>query len=272
MNHKIFLLLFFFTSLGRKSVSQDNVRFVLIETAYGNIKIELYNETPLHRDNFIKLAEKGFYDSLLFHRVISGFIIQGGDPESKYAKPGSKLGNGDVGYTIPAEFNSKLFHKRGVVAAARNGDEENPEQASSGYQFYIVQGKVWNDSLLDLREKRIMNMKAYNRVVKNPANKELIQEYVHALKSDDPEKIASIKKKIDKLTEEEILNIPPYKFTAEQRQSYKTVGGAPHLDGSYTIFGQVVEGIDVVDKIASVKTDELARPLQDVPMKVKILQ
>lgn len=272
MNVKFFLLPVFFTLLGWKSSSQNNLRFVLIETSYGNIKIKLHDETPLHCNNFIKLVEKRFYDSLLFHRVIPGFVIQGGDPESKHAKTGDKLGEGEAGYTIPAEFNPKFFHKRGAVAAARKGDEENPEQASSGCQFYIVQGKIWNDSLLDLREKRIMNMKAYNRVVKNPANKKLIEEYIRALKSENPEKVASIKGQIDKLTEEELANVAPYKFTAEQRQAYKTIGGAPHLDGSYTIFGEVLEGMDVVDKIASVKTDEAARPLQDIRMKIKILE
>src|SRR3972149_5167545 len=147
--------------------AQDSSRFVLVETTYGNIKIKLYNETPLHRDNFLKLVEKHFYDSLLFHRVINTFMIQGGDPDSKNAPSQKMLGDGDVGYTIPAEFNPKLFHKRGVLAAARNGDEVNPEQASSGCQFYITQGKIFSDSLLSLVEKRITGMKAYNNVVRN---------------------------------------------------------------------------------------------------------
>lgn len=251
---------------------QQAEKLVLIDTPFGGIKIRLYNETPLHRDNFIKLAEKNFYDSLLFHRVIAGFMIQGGDPESKRAKPGDTLGDGDVGYTIPAEFNPKLFHKRGVLAAARNGDEENPEQASSGCQFYIVQGKTWTDSLLDQREKRIMNMKAYNKVVRNPANKKLVEEYVRASKGNDPGKVASMKKKLDKLTEAELANIPQYKFTAEQREVYKTIGGVPHLDGSYTVFGEVLEGMEVVDKISAVQIDALARPLTDIRMRVTVLK
>ena len=252
--------------------AQDSSRMVLIESDFGNIKIKLYNETPLHRDNFLKLVEKHFYDSLLFHRVINTFMIQGGDPDSKHAKAGDTLGDGDVGYTTPAEFNPKFFHKRGVLAAARNGDEENPEQASSGCQFYIVQGKIWNDSLLDLKEKRIMNMKAYNRAVKNPNNKKLIEEYVKAQKEQNPDKISAAKKKIDKLTEAELVNVPQYKFPPQQRAIYKTAGGTPHLDGSYTVFGEVMEGMEVVDKIASVPKDGNDRPLADVRMKISIIK
>ena len=252
--------------------AQDSSRMVLIETSYGNLKVKLYNETPLHRDNFIKLVQKHFYDSLLFHRVIKTFMIQGGDPDSKHAKTGDTLGEGDAGYTLPAEFNPKLFHKRGALAAARNGDEENPNQESSGCQFYIVQGKTWNDSLLDSKAKRIVNMKAYNLVVKNPGNKTLIEEYVKAQTSNDPDKVASLKKKIDKLTEAELVNVPHYKFTEEQKKAYKTVGGTPHLDGSYTVFGEVVEGMDIVDKIAAAQTDDLARPLEDIRMKISVIK
>lgn len=251
--------------------AQDSSRMVLIETSYGSIKVKLYNETPLHRDNFLKLIEKHFYDSLLFHRVINTFMIQGGDPDSKHAKATDTLGDGDVGYTIPSEFNPKYFHKRGALAAARNGDEENPEQASSGCQFYIVQGKTWNDSLLDLKAKRIMNMKAYNRLVKNPDNKKLIEEYVKAQK-EDPDKTATLKKKIDKLSENELIHVSPYKFTLEQKTTYKTIGGTPHLDGSYTVFGEVMEGMEAVDKIASALTDGLARPMEDIRMKITIIK
>src|ERR1035437_3722117 len=159
-----------------QSFAQKSETVVLVETSYGNIKIKLYNETPLHRDNFIKLIEKHFYDSLLFHRVINTFMIQGGDPDSKNAPDGKFLGDGDVGYTISAEFNQKLFHKRGVLAAARNGDEVNPEQASSGCQFYIVQGKIFTDSLLRIIENRITRMKAYNKVIRNNDNRMLFDK------------------------------------------------------------------------------------------------
>src|SRR5690349_16169075 len=173
MRLSVSIILLFFLSFKEKGMAQEFSRRVLIETSYGNIKIKLYDETPLHRDNFLKLVEKHFYDSLLFHRVINKFMIQGGDPDSKNAPPGKMLGEGDPGYTIPAEFNPALFHKRGVLAAARNGDEENPERASSGCQFYIVQGKVFTDSLLNVVGKRIDRMQAYNRVVRNAGNKNL---------------------------------------------------------------------------------------------------
>lgn len=196
------LLLCFFIS----TVFAQKYRAVLT-TSYGKIVIELYNKTPKHQANFVKLCKKHFYDGTLFHRVIPGFMIQGGDPDSKNAKPGQLLGNGDVGYRIPAEFRKEYFHQRGALAAAR---DNNPEKASSGCQFYIVQGK--------------------------------------------------------KFTEEELKNIEKrtgHTFTPEQIKIYETVGGAPHLDGSYTVFGQVLKGMDIVDKIAAQKRDRNDRPLQD---------
>ncbi len=254
------------------SFAQKSESLVLIETDFGNIKVKLYNETPLHRDNFLKLIEKHFYDSLLFHRVINTFMIQGGDPDSKNAPSQKMLGDGDVGYTIPSEFNQKLFHKRGVLAAARNGDDVNPEQASSGCQFYIVQGKTFNDSLLGLIEKRIMKMKAYNNVVKKIENKKLFDKYIQFQRQGLPDSMMAAKKNIDMLTETELTNISSYKFSAEQRAAYKTVGGTPHLDGSYTVFGEVAEGMDLVDKIAAVQTNGMARPLTDVRMKLSIIK
>lgn len=254
------------------SFAQQSEPMVLIETSYGNIKVKIYNETPLHRNNFLKLVEKHFYDSLLFHRVINTFMIQGGDPDSKNAPAEKMLGDGDVGYTIPAEFNPTLFHKRGVFAAARNGDEVNPEQASSGCQFYIVQGKVFTDSLLGVVEKRIMGMKAYNNVVKKSENKKLFEKYAEFQQKEMLDSTMIAKKKIDMLTEAELVNVPQYKFSAEQRAVYKTIGGTPHLDGSYTVFGEVIEGMDVVDKIATTPRDKTDRPLTDVRMKITIIK
>jgi cyclophilin family peptidyl-prolyl cis-trans isomerase len=190
-------------------------RMVQVSTSFGDIKIRLYDQTPLHRDNFIKLVEKGFYDSLLFHRVIYEFMIQGGDPDSKNAPSGKLLGEGDIGYRIPAEFVDTIFHKKGVLAAAR---DNNPEKASSGCQFYIVQGKVRSNEELDNYER------AMGR-----------------------------------------------KFSPQQRKIYTTVGGTPHLDGSYTVFGEVTEGQDVVDKIAAVKVDLNSRPLEDVRMTIRLV-
>lgn len=191
-------------------------QYVKISTAKGEVVVRLYNETPLHRDNFIKLAKAGFYNGTLFHRVIKSFMIQGGDPNSKTAKPDSVLGNGDVGYTIPAEFRDSLFHKKGVLAAARNN---NPAKASSGCQFYIVQGKVFTDSLLNLTET--------NRL--------------------------------------------KFKLPEWQRQVYQSVGGAPHLDQNYTVYGEVVKGLEMVDFIAEVTTDKNNRPKEDIKMMVSVL-
>jgi cyclophilin family peptidyl-prolyl cis-trans isomerase len=195
-------------------------QYVRVKTSYGECIIRLYNETPKHRDNFIKLTKKGFYNGTLFHRVIQNFMIQGGDPDSKdtaKAKPGAELGNGDVGYTVPAEFRDSLFHKRGVLAAAR---DDNPAKASSGCQFYIVEGKRFTDGKLDTLEQ---------------------------------------------------TRLKGRKIPAWQREYYKSVGGAPHLDQNYTVYGEVVAGIDMVDRIAAVKKDKRDRPLENIPMTVELL-
>jgi peptidylprolyl isomerase len=274
MRQLVFILLLSVFTIGISTgvFAQQSSSFVLIETTFGNIRIALYDETPLHRDNFLKLIEKHFYDSLLFHRVIKQFMIQGGDPDSKYAGAGKTLGEGDIGYTIPAEFDPALFHKRGAIAAARNEDEENPERASSGCQFYIVQGKVFTDSLLEVVGKRINRMQAYNNIVRSPDNKKLFNNLAINRKNENSDSIKSIKAKIDKLTDDELLNVNPHKFTEEQRKIYTTAGGTPHLDNSYTVFGEVIEGMDVVDKIAATPTDNTARPLRDIRMKISILK
>ena len=196
-----------------------NMKKVLISTKFGDIKIALYNETPQHRDNFIKLVQKGFYDSLLFHRVINNFMIQGGDPNSKNAKPGQPLGIGGPGYTIPAEILPQFIHKKGALAAARQGDAVNPKKESSGSQFYIVQGNISDDEQLNYFAR--MTGKTYSEEVKN---------------------------------------------------IYKTIGGTPHLDGDYTVFGEVYEGLEVIDKIASVPVDGQSRPKEDLIMTIKIIE
>lgn len=203
----------------QESGKDSGVR-VEMQTSSGNIVILLYDDTPLHRDNFIKLAGEGVYDGTLFHRVIKGFMIQGGDPDSKNAKAGQMFGEGDLGYKIPAEFRENHINKRGALCAARQGDDVNPKKESSASQFYIVQGRKWSDGEMNMMEQRFGK-----------------------------------------------------KYSDEHRKIYAEEGGAPHLDGDYTVFGEVLEGMDVVDKIAAVKTDPMDRPLEDVRiLSVKVIK
>jgi peptidylprolyl isomerase len=240
---------------------------VAIVTTYGTIKIKLYNETPLHRDNFVKLVKEHYYDSLLFHRVIQNFMIQGGDPDSKKAPSGVLLGDGGPNYMIPAEFNSKLFHKKGVIAAARESDLENPSQASSGSQFYIVQGKVFTDSLLKIQAKRITKMKLFNKIINLPENKEYLTKYMVYNKTEKVDSVKYIYDIIDKKVQAELPSTPEYVFSPEQIKAYTTIGGTPHLDASYTVFGEVYEGLDVVERIGAEPVDKNARPLSDIRIK-----
>lgn len=221
-NLLMLMILLATVSANAQKSKKKNTRSNMIEmqTTAGRLVIELYDQTPQHRDNFIKLAESGYYDSLLFHRVINQFMIQGGDPDSKNAPKGKQLGQGGPGYTVPAEFVDSLLHVKGALAAARTGDMVNPTKASSGSQFYIVQGRVFSDSELNNFEMRSGR-----------------------------------------------------KYTEAQRELYKTVGGTPHLDGAYTVYGRVVEGLDVIDKIASSPTAPGDRPVEDVRiLSVKVLK
>jgi len=214
-----FLLLFSISSFAQKEIrlkKKDRKRDVELITSMGSIVVRLSDSTPLHRDNFLKLVKQGYYDSVLFHRVINQFMIQGGDPDSKHAPSGTPLGEGGPSYTVPAEFRTTLFHKKGALAAARQGDDVNPQKASSGSQFYIVQGRTFTDGRMDTLET---------------------------------------------------TRLKGRKIPANEREVYKTIGGTPHLDQGYTVFGEVVKGLDVVDNIAAVPTskgDDRDRPLQDV--------
>lgn len=199
--------------------TENKGTMVIISTSYGDMKVKLYDETPQHRDNFIKLAKEGFYDGLLFHRVIQQFMIQGGDPNSKNAQPGQPLGAGGPGYTVPAEFNLNFIHKKGALSAARQGDQVNPKKASSGSQFYIVQGKPASEQELKYLSSRT-----------------------------------------------------GVQYTPEQAAVYAEVGGTPFLDQQYTVFGEVVEGLDVIDKIAAVRTAPGDRPIEDVKFTVKVVE
>lgn len=198
------------------SACNSGPTYAVIETEFGNMKVELYDSTPIHKENFIKLAKEGFYDDLLFHRVIKGFMIQGGDPKSRGAEPSARLGGGGPGYTIEAEIGSPHF--KGTLAAARTGNASNPEKRSSGSQFYVVQGSPQSEAQLASTAKR-----------------------------------------------------KGITYTDSQRKKYAEVGGRPDLDMEYTVFGEVVEGMDVIDKLAAVETAPGDRPLKDVKMKIRIL-
>ncbi len=239
---------------------------VKIETTMGDIIVKLYDETPKHRDNFIKLVENGTYEGTLFHRVIKDFMIQAGDPDSKGAPKGQMLGSGDVGYTVPAEFvYPQLFHKKGALAAARQGDNVNPEKASSGCQFYIVTGRVFNDStLLSMEEQK--NQNKFTSVFNALAQKHM-KEIYQMRRNNDQEGLMNLQDSLFVETQKQMEDEPEFKFTEEQRQAYTTVGGTPHLDGEYTVFGEVIEGMDVVDKIQQVSTNGSDRPDDDIVIK-----
>ena len=207
------------TATHAQSTGESQGTLIRIETLQGNMVFRLYDETPIHRDNMIKLVEEGYFDGQLFHRIISDFMIQGGDPHSRGAKPGQRLGQGGPGYTLEAEFHDHLIHKKGVLAAARKGDSENPEKRSSGSQFYIVQGSVLTPQQLDIMARRGMGP-----------------------------------------------------FSEAAIEAYTTIGGSPHLDGGYTVFGEMVEGWEVLDRIAAVETNAYDRPVQDVIFTIKVVK
>ena len=248
---------------------------ILIETSFGNMKIKLFNETPLHKANFLKLVNEHFYDSLLFHRIIEGFMIQGGDPYSKHADSFTLLGDSDLHYTIPAEFNKNLFHKKGMLCAARNGDDVNPTKASSAVQFYIVQVKIRDDEELKKYEKRI-NKDIINSLketcLNKPENSVLNQNIKLFKEKKQQDSLAICYKKLDDLIANDYEKSEKYIFPKEHLAIYKTIGGTPHLDNNYTVFGEVIEGLEVIDKIAANKTNKDDRPLIDIRMKISILK
>lgn len=244
---------------------------VLIETSLGNIKIRLYDETPQHRDNFLKLVKEGFYNDLLFHRVIKDFMVQGGDPDSKGAPSTKSLGSGGPGYQIPAEIiYPQLFHKRGALSAARTSDQVNPEKKSSGSQFYIVWGSVYTkEQLKDMeQQKKQQAMQSYfGKLVSE--RKSTVQALY---KEGNKVALDSLQKELVSLTETEFRDHPEKGgFTAEQIATYTTVGGTPFLDGEYTVFGEVIEGLDIVEKIQSCQTGANDRPTTDITMRMKMI-
>ncbi len=244
---------------------QDSQRLpakVLIHTSEGDITVLLYGDTPRHRDNFLKLVEENFYDSTLFHRVINEFMVQAGDPDSKTAKPGQQLGSGDPGYTIPAEFYyPHHFHKRGALSAARTGDQVNPKKESSGSQFYIVTGKKYSAAELSQMSEQMKQQAMYN-IFDSLANQNMDQ-IRQMQQAQDNAGLTALKEKFIAQAEE-IAAKGNYSIPADVAQVYETVGGTPFLDGQYTVFGEVLSGMDVVEKIEKAQTDRNDRPTSDI--------
>jgi len=265
-----FVALVFLVTISFSGNAKNNEgdTLVLIKTNYGNITVKLYDKTVKHKENFLKLVNEGFYNGLLFHRVIRNFMIQGGDPDSKNADKDKKLGGGSLGYTLPAEIFPEYYHKRGAFAMARRGGLWNPEKRSSASQFYIIQGEVYTPGQLDTlvmrrnenRKRQIFSLELARR--EKEANELKAKKDYDALK----QLLVDVRLKTDTLFEKE----GPFKFSDEQRKVYTTIGGYPSLDGEYTVFGEVVDGMDVVDKIAEVKTDQYNRPLENIEMQMKL--
>jgi peptidylprolyl isomerase len=257
--------LLFVLSCKPAAINENTI--ISIQTTSGDIKIKLYDNTPIHRNNFIKLINSGFYEGISFHRVIKDFMIQAGDPLTKSGSA-SNVPDSLKTYTIPAEFNNINFHKRGALAAARQGSDINPEMRSSGTQFYIVQGVKFSDEELNQAELRINGNKKqnlFNKLLKETSDSVKLSGKI--ISAGEIQEIASVK------MFEYLTTTEDYKIPEEQRNVYKTIGGTPRLDGTYTVFGEVLEGMDIVDKIASVSTDINDKPLSDVKIvKIKIVK
>ena len=272
MKNTIFLVILVILLAACTSKPQETL--VSISTPYGNIVVKLYDSTAKHKDNFIKLAEKGYFNGTLFHRVIKNFMIQGGDPSSINAIPGQLLGDGDTSYTIPFEYVPSYLHKRGAFAAAREGDDVNPLKASSASQFYIVQGKVFTNDELDAVELKVeRRTKQYIMMdlLKKQGKEDELKAFTQMADKRDTANIRLMINKYRNAVDAQYMRTKPFKLTAEQRRVYTTIGGTPHLDGAYTVFGEVVSGMEIVDQIAVVETDSNDRPIQDIRMKIKIV-
>ncbi len=236
---------------------------ILFKTSMGDIKVKLYNETTAHKQNMIELVEKNYFDSILFHRVIRDFMIQAGDPESKGAPKGMMLGSGDPGYTLPAEFvYPKYFHKRGALSAARQADQVNPDRRSSGSQFYIVTGKKYKEDELHSMERQLLQQE--RQTVFNNLCMEKRDTILKLQRENDEAGLDRLQLELNQKMDSIIAAKGGVKFNQEQIEAYSTVGGTPFLDNQYTVFGEVVEGMDVVDKIQKVRTDSNDRPTDDV--------
>lgn len=250
------------------SCKSEKDYLLTIKTPYGDMKAILYEETPKHKENFVKLAKEGFYDSLLFHRVMKEFMVQGGDPNSKNAQPGLPLGSGGPGYQIPAEFQKHLFHEKGALSAARQPDNVNLNKQSSGSQFYIVQGKVWSEAELTV-DLNALGMAA-RQVMANPEYDSIKNVLVSAYENGGNEAYGNALLDCKDLIVDATNAKVDKDISVDRLEVYTTKGGTPHLDDEYTVFGKVVEGLDVIDKIADQSTDMKDRPSEDIRMYIEI--
>lgn len=260
----LFLATAFFVLVGcqsEKSTGEtDQPTQVELQTNFGKIVIQLYDETPLHKANFIKLVGEGAYDSLLFHRVIEGFVVQGGDPDSKYASPEDTVGRGGLDYRVPAEFDPSIYHKRGAVGTARNN---NPERESNAMQFYIVQAGPVADSIINQSEERINQWLSVYHTLHAPENKVWLDSINWSMENEEWQTYRRISDTVATISES-FIDFDPYKIPEEHREVYRTMGGTPMLDQNYTVFAEVISGMDVVDSIAAVSTNDLDRPIDEV--------
>jgi peptidyl-prolyl cis-trans isomerase B (cyclophilin B) len=266
MKRLFFLSFLLLTGLTGCSQKTDHV--VTIKTKFGDMVAILYDETPKHKENFIKLAKDHFYDSLLFHRVMEGFMIQGGDPESKKAKSGQRLGTGGPGYTVEAEINPKFYHEKGALSAARLGDQMNPAKASSGSQFYIVQGKKLKESEIKIDQQKF-NM-AMQQFFQKPENKLYYDSLGKLFQTRNAEAYEAYILSLKPIVEQQLGVSTEKNVSPELVKAYTTMGGTPNLDGQYTVFGKVIKGLEVIDKIAAVQRDPAERPLEDVRMMISV--
>lgn len=268
---KILCFLLLATAMLFNSCEQKGNTKIVMETTAGTMEFLLYNETPKHRDNFVKLVNEQYFDSLLFHRVIKDFMIQGGDPDSKGAPAGKQLGSGGPKYTLPAEIvYPKYFHKRGVLSAARQADQVNPERRSSGSQFYIVWGKTYTESGLKQMAAQLDGQRG-QQIFNGLAAQH--RDSIQAMyQRGDQKGLMELQNRLAAETDKILASTPGFTFTPEQVEAYTTIGGTPHLDNQYTVFGEVVSGLEVVEKIQKVATGTADRPKEDVVMTMTVLE
>ncbi|HEY9006658.1 peptidylprolyl isomerase [Ohtaekwangia sp.] len=262
------LLLILLISFITTCCAQEKDYVVTIKTKYGDMVAILYDETPKHKQNFIKLAKEHFYDSLLFHRVIEGFMIQGGDPDSKKAGKGQMLGRGGPGYTVDAEIVPQYYHDKGSLSAARLGNEQNPSRASSGSQFYIVQGSKISEG--EVKTDPAKFNQALQQFFSNPANQPAYDTIARLFQAGNQKEAQEFIMKLKPRVEQQTGIKAEREVSPEKLTAYTTIGGAPQLDGEYTVFGKVIKGLDVIDKIAEQQTDQADRPLEDIRMVVTV--